>query len=420
VELALYSERLSMRIIPIVLLFSTLGAAGKLSFNRDIRPILSNKCFACHGPDSKTREAKLRLDQRESALKVIEPGAPDKSELIARIAHLDAEEIMPPPETNKSLSPKEIRSLRKWIEEGAQFEPHWAFVPATRKNEPRNIDYFIIRRLQDSNLKLSSPASKETLIRRVSLDLTGIPASLEEVSAFVDDSSPDAYEKLIDRLLTSPRYGEHMAAFWMEAFALRGYRWLSKRPLPLPMGLARLAHSRPESKSSLRQIHYSPTGGRHASRHHPASTNRNRAFAATIASIPKPGRFPKNGRLNTSPTGSIPLARSSWDSPVSCARCHDHKFDPISQKEYYQLFAYFNNVPEFGTGPNNGNSPPYIPVPKDYPNIDEATNKARTPEPITWQKKGQYSGGRQTSGSRQGEYRHGHARAEVQLAKPIS
>ena len=390
--LALYSGHSSMRIIPIVLLFSTLGAAGKLSFNRDIRPILSNKCYACHGPDSKTREAKLRLDQRESALKVIEPGAPDKSELIARIAHLDAEEIMPPPETNKSLSPKEIRSLRKWIEEGAQFEPHWAFIPATRKNEPRNIDHFIIRRLQDSNLTPSSPAPKVTLIRRVSLDLTGIPASPEEVRAFVDDSSPDAYEKLIDRLLASPRYGEHMAAFWMEASRYADtdgyqndryrYHWAWRDWL-----IRALNQNLPYDKFITHQLAGDMLPN--TTLHQQIATGfcRNHRINSEAGSIPEEWQAEYVAdRVDTLGTVFLGLT-------VSCARCHDHKFDPISQKEYYQLFAYFNNVPEFGTGPNNGNSPPYIPFPKDYPNIDEATNKARTPEPITWQKKGQYNGG---------------------------
>ncbi|MDA7881627.1 hypothetical protein N9A94_04915, partial [Akkermansiaceae bacterium] len=161
----------STRVVSFFLVLSSFARADEISFNREIRPILSNKCFACHGPDAKTREAKLRLDQRESALKVIKPGSPEKSELIARIIHADSDEIMPPPETNKSLTGSEIQALQKWIEEGAKYEPHWAFIPPTREKEPRNIDFFISKRHQESKLTFSPPASNVTLIRRVSLDL---------------------------------------------------------------------------------------------------------------------------------------------------------------------------------------------------------------------------------------------------------
>jgi len=381
-----------MRITSIVLLFSSLGASGKLSYNRDIRPILSNNCFACHGPDAEAREAKLRLDQRESALKVIEPGAPEKSELIARITHTEPEEVMPPTETNKSLSPEEIQSLQTWIAEGAHYEPHWAFIPPLRENEVRGIDDFIVKRLQESNLTLSPPAPKETLIRRASLDLTGIPPSPEEVTAFTKDPSPAAYENLIDRLLASPRYGEHMAASWLEASRYADtdgyqndryrYQWAWRDWL-----IRALNQNLPYDKFLTHQLAGDMLPN--ATLHQQIATGfcRNHRINSEAGSIPEEWQVEYVAdRVDTLGTVFLGLT-------VSCARCHDHKFDPISQKEYYQLFAYFNKVPEFGTGPNNGNSPPFISVPEDYPNIGGTTNKALTPAPITWQKKGNYNGG---------------------------
>src|SRR5690606_30790737 len=203
------------------------ASADRPDFNREIRPILSDNCFACHGPDDSTRKARLRLDRREGATEpsrsgalAIVPGDPDSSELIARITATDPGEVMPPPETGKSLTPEQVDVLRRWIASGADYQTHWAFVPPRRPPVPEPpadvleapisnpIDAFIAARLAQEGLRMSPEADRATLIRRVTLDLTGLPPSPEEVDAFLADPSPTAYEDLVDRLLTSPRYGE--------------------------------------------------------------------------------------------------------------------------------------------------------------------------------------------------------------------
>ena len=364
--------------------------AADVGFNRDIRPILSKKCFACHGPDEKTREAKLRLDVRESALKAIESG-----ELITRVTHADPDEVMPPPESHKSMTVEEVEKLRKWIAEGAKYESHWAFIPPVKSAIPEGanaIDHFIGKRLAEADLRPSPKATKETLIRRVSHDLTGLPPTPEEVSAFVKDDSPDAWEKLVDQLLASPRYGEHMAVNWLEASRYADtdgyqndryrYQWAWRDWL-----IRALNQNLPYDQFVTHQLAGDMLPD--ATLHQQIATGfcRNHRINSEAGSIPEEWQVEYVAdRVDTLGTVFLGLT-------ISCARCHDHKFDPISQRDYYQLFAYFNNVPEFGTGPNNGNSPPFITVPNDYPNIDEVTDKAISPKPMEWQKKKQYGGG---------------------------
>ena len=211
------------------------SAAGKgtVDFDRDIRPILSDKCFACHGPDDKERKARLRLDRKEDAFKplqsggfVIVPGRPEKSELITRLTSKDEDEVMPPPKSGKKLTPAQIDLLRRWVAEGAKWQGHWSFVkperpplPAVKsKTWPRNeIDYFILARQEKEGLKPSPEADQTTLIRRATFDLNGLPPTPQEVDAFLADKNPDAWDKLVDRLLNSPRYGEHEARYWLDA-----------------------------------------------------------------------------------------------------------------------------------------------------------------------------------------------------------
>ena len=208
------------------------NAGETLSYNRDIRPILSDNCFSCHGFDPKTREAGLRLDTREGATAdndgeiAIVPGDVSKSALWERIHSTDEDEVMPPPKTHKTISSGQKEKLRKWIEQGAPYEKHWSFVPPVvaalppvkQAYWPRNpLDHFILARLEAKQLQPAPEAGKETLIRRVTLDLTGLPPSLQEVDAFLADGSADAYEKVVDRLLASPHYGERMAVDWLDA-----------------------------------------------------------------------------------------------------------------------------------------------------------------------------------------------------------
>ncbi|MCB1079179.1 MAG: DUF1549 domain-containing protein, partial [Verrucomicrobiae bacterium] len=203
------------------------AGAGEISFNRDIRPILSDKCFACHGPDGGKREADLRLDVRDDAIRAgaIVPGKPAESALISRIHALDSDDVMPPPEAPRQLDEREKKLLESWIRGGAEYEPHWAFVPpAATVPVPdagppgtAEIDRFVLDRLHREGLAASPPAPPERWLRRVSHDLTGLPPSAGEIDAFLADTSPGARGRAVDRLLASPRYGEHMAVGWLDA-----------------------------------------------------------------------------------------------------------------------------------------------------------------------------------------------------------
>ncbi|MGB8168803.1 MAG: DUF1549 domain-containing protein, partial [Chthoniobacteraceae bacterium] len=221
-------------LVPLALFPLAVGAlaAEAPDFNSEVRPILSNYCFKCHGPDEKARKAKLRLDMRESALgeaesgeHAIVPGQVEKSALVARISSKDPDEVMPPPATKKELTPEQRDVLKRWVAAGAEYKAHWAFVapqqapvPAVKQTDwPHNeIDRFILARLESEGLKPSPEADRYTLARRVSLDLIGLPTTPEEADAFVNDAAPDAYEKLVDRLLASPHYGERWARRWLD------------------------------------------------------------------------------------------------------------------------------------------------------------------------------------------------------------
>ncbi|HEX4950002.1 MAG TPA: DUF1549 domain-containing protein, partial [Blastocatellia bacterium] len=198
----------------------------KIDFNRDIRPILSDKCFACHGPDATAKKIKLRLDSEAAAKTVIVPGQPEKSKLIQRITHKDEAMRMPPADSGRTLNDREKELLTEWIRQGAPWQSHWAFVVPTRpplpavKNKawPQNaIDYFVLARLEKEGLQPAPEADRATLLRRLSFDLTGLPPTLQELDDFLQDKSPKAYEKVVDRLLASPRYGERMAFKWLDA-----------------------------------------------------------------------------------------------------------------------------------------------------------------------------------------------------------
>ena len=220
-----------MRCLITILIFTLAGggiAAGGPDYSRDVQPILAEKCYACHGPDENKRKSDLRFDLVEEAIEygAVTPGDPSDSLLVDRIMVDDPDEMMPPPKSKKTLSADEIRLLVAWIESGADFSPHWAFEPISSPDPPavpesrrwvRNpIDRFVLQRLENEGLTPSPEANRETLIRRVSFDLTGLPPTVEEVDAFLADRSPDAYETVVDRLLASPRYGEHMAAAWLD------------------------------------------------------------------------------------------------------------------------------------------------------------------------------------------------------------
>ena len=335
----------------------------KVDFQLQIRPILTEYCLNCHGPNEKKRKGKLRLDtadgpegaftKRKDDPAVIIPGNPDDSEFYYRITVDDPDELMPPPEKSKKMLTKEqIELLRRWIEQGAAFEKHWAFMtpkqPALPKvskaDWPRNeIDRFILARLDKEGLTPSPEADRRTLIRRVTLDLTGLPPTPEQVDAFVNDKSANAYEKLVDRLLNSSRYGEHMGRYWLDVaryadthgLHLDNYREIwPYRDWVIKAFNANLPFDRFVTDQMAGDLLPKPTLDQLV------ATGFNRSHITTNegGSIAEEVRV-RNvvDRVNT--TGTVFLALT-----FECSRCHDHKYDPISQKEFYQLFAFFNSL----------------------------------------------------------------------------
>ncbi len=359
-------------------------------YNRDIRPILAENCFACHGPDAKQRKAELRLDQRDAALTVLAPGRPDTSEVLRRIATDDSEDRMPPAETHKTLSPAQQGILRAWITDGAPYEPHWSFIPPERPGLPavakatwvRNgVDAFILGRLEQEKLAPALRADRATLIRRVSLDLTGLPPTPEEVADFENDYATNAYEKVVDRLMASPRYGEHMALAWLEAARYAdtdGYQndRLRYHHVWRDWVIEAMNHNLPWEEFVVQQLAGDLLPNATLRQQIATGFNRNHRINSENGSIPEEWHV-ENVVDRVDTLGTVFLGLT-----VSCARCHDHKYDPISQREYYELFAQFNNVPEWGVGPNNGNSPPWIKVPKSWPDLTPEEDRLIPPAPL--------------------------------------
>lgn len=343
---------------------ATVQAAGakpdrpRVDFNRDIRPILSDNCFRCHGPDEKKRKAGLRFDTRQGAFadldghRALVAGDLAASAVYQRITADDVDDRMPPPASGKSLTAEQIALIRRWIEQGAEWQEHWSFVaperPALptvkRADWPRNaIDYFILSRVEQAGLTPSDQTDPRTLIRRVSFDLTGLPPTPAEIETFVNDSSSSAYERLVDRLLDSPHYGEHMARFWLDAarygdthgLHLDNYRemWLY-RDWVINAFNANL----PYDAFTIQQLAGDLLPD--ATLDQQIATGFNRCHVSTNegGSI-KEEVYVRNVVDRVETTGTIFLGLT-----VGCAVCHDHKFDPIAQKEFYQLFAFFNNL----------------------------------------------------------------------------
>ncbi|MBI4623990.1 MAG: DUF1553 domain-containing protein [Verrucomicrobia bacterium] len=339
------------------------GPKGTISFQRDIRPILSDTCFKCHGPDEGAREAKLRLDTREGALRerngfrAVVPGRPEDSELMFRITSSDPEERMPPVDKHpKALAPGQIALLRQWIVEGAKWEEHWSFTAPVSPRVPavgvsavvRNpIDNFVLARLQQEELALAVEADKVTLLRRVSFDLTGLPPTVEELDAFIADTSPAAYDRVVTRLLDSPRYGERMAADWLDAARYadtNGYFGDATRQAWPWRDWVIDAFNRnmPFDQFTIEQLAGDLLAHPTLEQRIATGFNRNNMTNNESGAIDEEYRVEYVAeRLET--TGTVWLGMT-----IGCARCHDHKYDPISQREFYQLFAFFNNAPEKG------------------------------------------------------------------------
>jgi len=337
--------------------------ATPISFNRDIRPILSNNCYQCHGPDSAARKANLRLDQEtgsraelKSGSQAVVPGNLKDSELIYRITSTDKDELMPPPKTNKHLTPQQINLLRQWVKEGGKYERHWSFIPPKdsplpkvhQKNWPQNeIDHFILARLESAGLKPAPPADKAALLRRATLDLTGLPPTLPELDAYLADKSPQAYEKVVDRLLASPRYGEHMSRYWLDAARYadtNGYQYDTHRSMwPWRDWVIRAYNQ----NLSFDQFTIEQLAGDllpNATLQQKVATGFNRNHPITIEG----GVIGEEYRTEYVIDRATTTAQVWMGMSFLCARCHDHKFDPLTQKEFYKFFAFFNQVPERG------------------------------------------------------------------------
>lgn len=362
-----------------------------VAFNRDIRPILSDNCFACHGPDSANRKASLRLDKHEDLIASrkggapVVPGKPDASQLWKRIITTDEEDLMPPPESHKKLSDAEKQLFKKWIEQGAEWEPHWSLVAPQKPAPPkpadaswiRNpIDQFILAALTEQNLTPAPQADRRTLIRRVSFDLIGLPPTAQEVEDFVADKAPDAYEKIVDRLLARSEYGEHRARYWLDAarygdthgIHIDNYRemWPYRDWV-----ISAFNRNEPFNQFTLEQI------------------------AGDLLSNPTLEQRIATGfhrcNITTNEGGVIPDEAQSWYDKdrvettgavwlgltLGCGACHDHKFDSFTQKEFYQMAAFFRNTLQKPLDGNIADTPPIVTVPsaQDRPRWDELSKQ---------------------------------------------
>jgi hypothetical protein len=351
------------------------SAAPPIDFNRDIRPILSDKCFKCHGFDDQARQAGLRLDKRDSAIKPLESGSvaivpksSGNSELYVRVSSSDPDVKMPPPDSGKKLTASEIAKLKQWIDEGAEYKGHWSLVVPTRPALPevkrqewvRNpIDQFIVARQENEGVLPSPEASKRDPLRRVTFDLTGLPPTLEELESFLLDNSPNAYEKVVDRLLASPRFGEHKARYWLDGARYadtHGLHFDNERSIWLYRDYVVNAFNanKPFDQFTLEQIAGDLLPN--ATLEQKIATGFNRCNVTTNegGSIDEEVLVRYGiDRVNTMSTVFLGLT-------LGCAVCHDHKFDPITQKEFYQLFAFYSWAADRAMDGNINVPPPIV------------------------------------------------------------
>lgn len=341
------------------LVYDQLSAADEVTFSRDILPILSDRCFHCHGPDPMHREADLRLDLRESAIEsrdgtaAIVPGKPEASKLLVRVMADDEDLLMPPPDSHrKKLTKRQIETIRKWIDSGAKWGQHWAFekpvkvtLPSQNKKHP--IDVLVQRQLKEKGLSFSPTAQKQTLIRRLSFDLTGLPPAHAEVEAYLKDESEDAYEKLVNRLLKSKHYGERMAMWWLDLARYSdtdGFQGDATRTnWPWRDWVVQsFNENKPFDQFTIEQF-----AGDLLSNATPKQKLAT-CFHRNHMTNGEGGRDPEESRIDyvidrVNTTGTVWLGLT-----LGCCQCHSHKFDPISQSEYYSLFAFFNSIDEDG------------------------------------------------------------------------
>ena len=365
-----YQKKAARRSVLVALCLAAITTTGvfangpvEVDFNFHIRPVLSDRCFKCHGPDEKARKGKLRLDTREGALKeleddwaVIKPGDPSKSELVRRILATDEDDLMPPPKSNLKLSPTEKELFKRWIAEGAEYKSHWAFIPVQPVTPPKPhdgdgmknpIDAFVRARLVAEGLQPAPEASREILIRRLALDLSGLPPTPAEIDAFLADTSPQAYERVVERYLNLPAYGERMAMDWLDlARYADTYGYQADVDYDMSPWRDWVIRAFNENLPYDRFILWQIAGDLlpDATREQRLATAFNRLHRQTNEGGSIEDEFRTEyvaDRVNTVGTAVLGLT-------LECARCHDHKYDPIKQRDYYSLFAFFNNIDESG------------------------------------------------------------------------
>ena len=369
------------------------GVDRSVAFSRDVLPILTDNCFACHGPDEAERKARMRLDRKRDALDAnrhgehpIKPGSPEESLVYQRITATEPEDIMPPPKSGKTLTPAQIETIKSWIGAGAVWEEHWAFAAPERPALPEieapewaknPIDRFVASYLEREGLQPSPEADKTTLIRRAALDLTGLPPTPREVDAYLADQSPEAYERLVDRLLASPAYGEHMAHYWMDAARYadsHGYHIDAERSMWKWREWVIEAYNRnlPFDQFTIDQLAGDllpdPTIEEKVASGYVRANMSTGEGGAIIDEYQSKYTF---DRLETTSTIWMGLT-------MTCARCHTHKYDPITNKEYFGLYAFFNNLDESVMDGNQPHPDPYLKL----PTAEQSDRQARLKEQV--------------------------------------
>ena len=371
----------------LALVFALCSTASAATFNRDILPILSDNCFSCHGPDEKARKAKLRLDTKEGAFRVkddvhvIVPGKSAKSELYRRLTSKDPDDVMPPPKSTRKLTPSQIDLIRKWIDDGAAWGQHWAFEKITPPPFPKlkklarravnPVDLFIFARLEKEKMSPAPEADRERLIRRVTMDLTGLPPTPDEVADFLSDRKPNAYERLVDRLLRSAAFGERMAWPWLEAARYadsNGYQGDSERTMwpwrdwVVNAFNQNLSYDQFTLWQLAGDLLPSPT----------VEQKLATGFCRNHMINGEGGRIAEENRVEyvmdmAETTGTVWLGLT-----FNCCRCHDHKFDPLTRKDYYSLFGFFNQTPVDGGGGDPQGKPNL-----EMPSAEQSTKLSR-------------------------------------------
>ncbi|MDX2036209.1 MAG: DUF1549 domain-containing protein [Isosphaeraceae bacterium] len=362
-------------------------AGDAIEFNRDVRPILNEHCIKCHGPDSVSRKANLRLDDPKSALasEAVVPGDPEASLLVERIESKDPEQVMPPPKSGKALKPDERRILQEWVRQGGKYQPLWSFIPPVRSKPPevktpgwvRNpIDQFVLAKLEESKLTPAPEADRRTLARRLSLDIVGLPPDPAEVDRFVADTSSDAYEKYVDRLLDSPHYGEHRARYWLDAARYadsHGIHFDNYREMwsYRDWVIQAFNGNMPFDRFTIEQIAGDLLPNRTLDQQIASGFNR------CNITTNEGGVIAEEYLVHYTRDRTETVSAVFMGLTANCAVCHDHKFDPLSQKEFYEMAAFFNNTTQGAMDGNIKDTPPIVFVPSS---VDRSRWNALTGE----------------------------------------